>query len=188
MPGRDQAYANPGVDLGMQQIQARMAGAVESPALASEAEGGAEAGGGLDVMAALAVTLGRLEKHLAAPGALSPRIPYEAAHPVPIPGKFLNAAGTIDEPAHLSPHGGYAWHIRRLTVVFGAGTTQVNVFRDVVDNSQLIVQFTASGIFEPAGEFLFDTQRLVYQAVGGGATINGWAIQVQKAWLSTYLM
>jgi len=180
-------YANPGVDAGMQAITARVAGDVASPAMA---EPGDEPGGaGLDVMARLAVTLGKLERHLGQPRPLEPRIPYEAAHWIPVPAQAINAAGQVDKPDQLSPEMGYVWHLRRLTVIFGAGTTSVTIYKAApVDPSNELAQLTASGIYEPSMEFILPSERLVFVSAGGGFTVNGGAVQVMTPWLATYLM
>ena len=146
-------------------------------------------GAGLDIMARLAVAIEGFNRNAARPPEYAkPVIPYDAAHIIPIPAVANNAAGTIDIPNQQRPMQGYVWHIGRLTVVFGSGTTSVSIYGEAADNSTLIVQFTASGIFEPSRTFLTETHRLVYVSAGGGFTCNGEAIQVKLPWLATYLM
>jgi len=151
---------------------------------------GDQAGPGLDVMARLEMHVGRLATAMdRETRLLKPRIPWAAAHPVPIPHRNLAAAGTSPASDEMRPMGGTVWRIRRLTVVFSAGTTSVTIYKsNPVGPATELAQLTGSGLYEPAEEYLFDQDMLTYVAAGGGADINGQAVQIELAWLPTYLM
>lgn len=118
----------------------------------------------------------------------SPLIPYRACHPIPLAAVASNAAGTIDPTSLLGPRTGWAWDIRRLTVIFGAGTTQVNVVYNQSDASTTLAQLTASGNVLGNEEIMLPGERLIFVSVGGGATISGKAIEIALPWLATYLL
>jgi hypothetical protein len=148
---------------------------------------------GFDVMAAIAVTLGSLDRHMGtiAAGAgrrRRPTLPYEAVHPLPLPAVSLGGAGTADPTSLIGPRTGWAWDIRRLTVVFGAGTTQVSIYSTAVDNSTLIAQLSASGIFSGNNEIMLHGERLVVVSAGGGFTMNGRVVEIAMPWLAEYLL
>jgi hypothetical protein len=128
------------------------------------------------------------------PTSIRPRhpglVPYWAVHPIPLAAAATpgGGAGTIDPTSLLAPRTGFAWDIRRITVIFGTGCTQVNVVYNAVDASTTIAQLFASGNINGNTEIMTPGERLVFQSIGGPATISGKAIEIALPWLASYLL
>lgn len=128
-------------------------------------------------------------------------VPWEVCHPIPLNPVTNTAAGVINDE-RWEPRQGFVWHILRVSVASNAsgGATSALLVQDSaqVAGASDLQQFppvgtagTAGsflGCWEPKGKFLFPGQRLILQTTGGGAIMNGDAIEIDTNWLSRYIM
>lgn len=158
-----------------------------------------EGGGGLlEILAGLNLTLGAVNSQLAAMQPRSnwrrrPSIPLEYCHPLDLAPDQSTAAGTLDKPDKWGPKTGWIWHITRLTVVGGAGTTSITAYKDsVADPSMQANSITGTAPvtlqWEPRLLLLVPNRKLVFASVGGGITVNGEGVEIAIPWIAEYLM
>lgn len=165
----------------------RVTGDAEGPSPDELAEGG-----NLKVMAALAVALQANTRAVRASRAARPEIPWEACHPIPLSPLASNAAGWLGQgDERWTPPAGFAWHVMWIAEVLAAGATSWALYRTGGTSASAayqVISSTVSGLFEPRGLVLMPGEYLAHQAVGGGVTVNGQAIEVALDWLPAYLM
>jgi hypothetical protein len=158
-----------------------------------------EGGGGmLELLAGLNVTLGAVNSQLAAMSPRSnwrrrPSIPLEYCHPLDLAPDQSTGAGLIDKPDKWGPKTGWIWHITRLTVVGGAGTTTITAYKDSsADPSMQANSITGTAPvtlqWEPRLLLLLPNRKLVFSSVGGGVTVNGEGVEIAVPWIAEYLL
>ena len=167
---------------------ARRSQAAAGQAAAGPPEAGPGAGAELEVFGRLAVALdgntAEMRRHHS-----GPRIPWEACHPVTLAPAQSSAAGTLADPERWGPRSGWAWQVTGLTVQLGAGASQWSIYQDAVSPTNLKMQNTVSGLWEPKGWILLPGMQIVYAGTGGGIIVSiGSAIEVSLDWLADYLM
>lgn len=166
-------------DQGMAELLARMHG---------PADGGQPPGpaADLDIMVRLAAAL---ESNAAAVERQrrADDVNWELVHPVPLNPIVSNAAGPITDE-RWGPHDGWAWHVVRVTAVFGTGATSCIVYQDLpTANNQLQTLATTGVPWEPRALILMPGQLLVPAGQAGGVTVNGQAIEIKLSYLPRYL-
>lgn len=157
--------------------------------------GGPPAGPGagleVDVTARLAAAvdgLGLAARQLAA-ARLRSRLSWEECHVVDIPPGQSAAAGTIDQPDVWGPRQGWAWQVLLLPAVMGPAGTMMSLYRDAPLPTNVVLQKTVSGLFEPQKLILLPGRRLVWTSAGDGLTVGtGTAVEVAIDSLPAYLM
>lgn len=103
-----------------------------------------------------------------------------------LPPGTLSAAGTID-PVDWGPPTGSAWRITGMSIVLGAGTSLVQVYKETNQVQNLRFQTSASGLWEPSHLYVLYGSRLVVVSTGGGVTIAPWGERIALGFLPTYL-
>jgi hypothetical protein len=153
-------------------------------------EGNGSSGGVDGLLAELKLMLGSMADAAAKP--VSPRVPWEGAHPVPILGAvpISGGAGTNALNANLyGPGTPYHWDLRRLSCWgFSAGT--VTVYLNNASGEQIAVFPSAGQTTWSSQVLLTPGDRLVFVAAGitGSVFFGGQAIEVRSEWLPDYLM
>lgn len=142
--------------------------------------------------AALEVLVGKLDQMAAdAKKPVKPRIPWEACHPVQLPGQIVlsSGAGTLQQGNMYGPETPYWWDLRAISLWgFTAGTVTVYLNSN---NGEVLASTTTIGQFTwSAAELLGPQDNLIFVASGitGLVNVSVRAIEVQAAWLPEYLM
>lgn len=119
---------------------------------------------------------------------------WQQVHQVPMAALETGTAATLGlADQRWGPLDGYAWHVVRVTVAFGSGATSVTLYKSQVAdaNALQILLPPSSGTvatWEPKALVLQPWDRVIAVVAGGGATINGDAIEVDIRVLPEYLL
>ena len=157
------------------------------PAAGPAADGPAA---GLDVTAQLTLAVGGMERAARLLAARA-RLSWEQCHPIDIPPGQSKAPGVLDQPDVWGPHAGgnVAWHVLLLTAVLGPSGTLMTLYRDAPSPTNVVLQSTVSGLFEPRRLILMPGRRLVWSSAGDVLTVStGIAVEVALDALPAYLM
>lgn len=146
---------------------------------------------GVDVAAALQVTLGKVADALERTARARP---WQDVHPVPILAggmTLTGGAGVIDQPDLLGPKDGLWWDVRRVSAWgFTAGTVGIYL-NDPTGTGELLASFTQPGQYTWSSQVLLGPRdRLVVVASGvtGSVTVAGQAVEISAPILPAYLV
>ena len=150
-----------------------------------------EAGSIRGAVAELAVAIGDLQESVRGTGRpRTPKVPWEACHPVPIrAGAIPTAAGTIDIPDMLGPHDPFWWDIRRIGAWgFTAGT--LTLFLNSTNGEQLASWPTPGNFTWGTSLLLAPRDRLIFVGAGltGTVQITGQAFEIETPWVPEYAL
>lgn len=150
--------------------------------------------GGVSLTGAAAeVIIGKLSTiaDQTAPRQAQPRIPWDACHPVWLPGQIPLAAGagTLQQGNQLGPETPYWWDLRTISFWgFTAGT--VTVYLNSTNGEPLAIASSVGQFTWGAQELLGPQDNLIFVASGvtGVVNLTVRAIEVAAEWLPEYLM